>query len=135
MDEVKKVMAILDCTEEEAKKIAAILECTKEEAIDIIKTDKRIDRGEKLFSLNPEQEKASKKARRAPTVYNFDPSKRKKVENLVKRDLIQQLHCFLNGLNEVITNIQVINPERIISFDVQGNTYEFTLVQKRKPKN
>lgn len=122
MDEVQKIMAILGCTEQEAQ--------------DVVTSDKKIDKGEKLFSLNPEQEKASKKARRAPTtIYNFDQSKRKKVENLVKRDLIQQLHCFLNGLNEVITNIQVVNPERIISFDVQGNTYEFTLVQKRKPKN
>lgn len=121
--------------DEAVKKIMDVLGCTEQEAQDVVATDKKIDKGEKLFSLNPEQEKASKKARRAPTVYNFDPSKRKKVENLIKRDLIQQLHCFLNGLNEVITNIQVINPERIISFDVQGNTYEFTLVQKRKPKN
>lgn len=121
--------------DEAVKKIMGILGCTEQEAKDVIATDKKIDKGEKLFSLNSEQEKASKKARRGPTVYNFDPSKRKKVENLVKRDLIQQLYNFLNGLNEVITNIQVINPERIISFDVQGNTYEFTLVQKRKPKN
>ena len=122
--------------DEAVKKIMDVLGCTEQEAQDVVATDKKIDKGEKLFSLNSEQEKASKKARRAPTtIYNFDPSKKKKVENLVKRDLIQQLHCFLNGLNEVITNIQVINPERIISFDVQGNTYEFTLVQKRKPKN
>lgn len=122
--------------DEAVKKIMDVLGCTEQEAQDVVATDKKIDKGEKLFSLNPEQEKASKKARRAQTtIYNFDPSKRKKVENLIKRDLIQQLHCFLNGLNEVITNIQVINPERIISFDVQGNTYEFTLVQKRKPKN
>lgn len=120
--------------DEAVKKIMGILGCSEQEAQDVIATDKKIDKGEKLFSLNPEEEKASKKARRAPTVYNFDTSKRKKVENLVKRDLIQQLFQFLNSLNEVITNIQVINPERIISFDVQGNTYEFTLVQKRKPK-
>lgn len=120
--------------DEAVKKIMSILGCSEQEAQDVIATDKKIDKGEKLFSLNPEEEKASKKARRAPTVYNFDTSKRKKVENLVKRDLIQQLFQFLNSLNEVITNIQVINPERIISFDVQGNTYEFTLVQKRKPK-
>lgn len=120
--------------DEAVKKIMGILGCSEQEAQDVIATDKKIDKGEKLFSLNPEEEKASKKARRAPTVYNFDTSKRKKVENLVKRDLIQQLFQFLNSLNEVITNIQVVNPERIISFDVQGNTYEFTLVQKRKPK-
>lgn len=120
--------------DEAVKKIMGILGCSEQEAQDVIATDKKIDKGEKLFPLNPEEEKASKKARRAPTVYNFDTSKRKKVENLVKRDLIQQLFQFLNSLNEVITNIQVVNPERIISFDVQGNTYEFTLVQKRKPK-
>lgn len=120
--------------DEAVKKIMGILGCSEQEAQDVVATDKKIDKGEKLFSLNPEEEKASKKARRAPTVYNFDTSKRKKVENLVKRDLIQQLFQFLNSLNEVITNIQVVNPERIISFDVQGNTYEFTLVQKRKPK-
>lgn len=120
--------------DEAVKKIMGILGCSEQEAQDVIATDKKIDKGEKLFSLNPEEEKASKKARRAPTIYNFDTSKRAKVENLVKRDLIQQLFQFLNNLNEVITNIQVINPERIISFDVQGNTYEFTLVQKRKPK-
>lgn len=121
--------------DEAVKKIMGILGCSEQEAQNVVATDKKIDKGEKLFSLNPEEEKASKKARRAPTVYNFDTSKRKKVENLVKRDLIQQLFQFLNSLNEVITNIQVVNPERIISFDVQGNTYEFTLVQKRKPKN
>lgn len=120
--------------DEAVKKIMGILGCSEQEAQDVIATDKKIDKGEKLFPLNPEEEKASKKARRAPTVYNFDTSKRKKVENLVKRDLIQQLFQFLNSLNEVITNIQIVNPERIISFDVQGNTYEFTLVQKRKPK-
>lgn len=121
--------------DEAVKKIMDILGCSEQEAQNVVATDKKIDKGEKLFSLNPEEEKASKKARRAPTVYNFDTSKRKKVENLVKRDLIQQLFQFLNSLNEVITNIQIVNPERIISFDVQGNTYEFTLVQKRKPKN
>lgn len=120
--------------DEAVKKIMDVLGCTEQEAQDVVATDKKIDKGEKLFLLNPEQEKASKKARRAPTVYNFDTSKRKKVENLVKRDLIQQLFQFLNSLDEVITNIQIVNPERIISFDVQGNTYEFTLVQKRKPK-
>lgn len=120
--------------DEAVKKIMGILGCSEQEAQNVIATDKKIDKGEKLFSLNPEEEKASKKARRAPTVYNFDTSKRKKVENLVKRDLIQQLFQFLSSLDEVITNIQIVNPERIISFNVQGDTYEFTLVQKRKPK-
>ena len=41
----------------------------------VLADDKRIDKGEKLFELTAEQEKASKQARkadRAPTVYKLD---------------------------------------------------------------
>ena len=54
--------------------------CTEAEALDIIETDKRIDRGEKLFELTKEQEKAAKQARqapRAPTVYKFTQREKK----------------------------------------------------------
>lgn len=47
--------------DEAVKKIMDILGCTEQEAQDVIATDKKIDKGEKLFPLNPEEEKASKK--------------------------------------------------------------------------
>ena len=36
---------------------------TDEEIADLLECDKRIDKGEKLFELTPEQEKASKETR------------------------------------------------------------------------
>ena len=73
-------------TEKLIAKHMNLLKISREEAIQLIEDDKRIDKGEKLFSLTPEQEKASKKARSAgrkpkTTVYKFDTTKRKKPEN------------------------------------------------------
>ena len=39
------------------------LDITEEEALQVIADDKAIDKGEKLFELSAEQEKASKKAK------------------------------------------------------------------------
>ena len=42
-----------------------VLGITREEAIQLIEDDRKIDKGEKLFELTPEQKQASKKARQA----------------------------------------------------------------------
>ena len=53
----------------------AKLGLTDAEIQQVLEDDKRIDKGEKLFELSAEQEKASKQARQAdrkPTVYKLD---------------------------------------------------------------
>jgi hypothetical protein len=51
--------------EEKIQKLMKSLNISREEAIDIIEEDKRIDKGEKLYELDPELEKGAKKARQA----------------------------------------------------------------------
>ena len=41
------------------------LGCSEEEAFEVIESDRRIDKGEKIFDLDPELEKGAKKARQA----------------------------------------------------------------------
>lgn len=48
---------------EQVRKLMTTLGISEEEAQDILNADKEIDRGAKLFSLNKEAEKESKKAR------------------------------------------------------------------------
>ena len=108
---------------------------TEEEIADVIKSDEAIDKGEKLFELTAEQEKASKQARnsgtrKAPTVYKLDneDGKRSRKENPTKAGIIQYLfECLKDYDNVVITN-----KERQISFSCDDNNFELTLVQKRK---
>jgi hypothetical protein len=119
------------------------LRCSEEEAIEIYLADKAIDRGERMeFDLPPELEKEAKKManvterkRKAPTVYNFDTSQKKRKENPTKSGIISEIAKFLAEASEnACTDVNITNPERQIAFIIGDNTYELTLVQKRKPK-
>ena len=120
-------------------KMMHLLNCSEAEARQVIEDDKRIDRGEKLFELTPEQQKISKQytrtgTRKAPTVYNFEPRKRK--ENPTKQSIIAELAKFLMEQSEnACENVNITNKERQIAFSIGTNNYELTLVQKRAPKS
>ena len=129
--------------ENQIARIISGLKCSRDEAIEIFLSDKAIDRGERMpFDLDPETEKMAKKManvqerkRKAPTVYNFDTSTKKRKENPTKSGIIAEIAKFLQENSEnACENVIITNAERQISFTIGENTYEFTLVQKRKPK-
>ena len=122
-------------TEKLIAKHMNLLKISRDEAIQLIEDDKRIDKGEKLFSLTPEQEKASKKARSAgrkpkTTVYKFDTTKRKKPENKNKSDLISVITGAL--IEHGAENLELINPEREFTFTMDGTKYKIVLSLPRK---
>ena len=112
-----------------------LLDISREEATQMLEDDKRIDKGEKLFTLTPEQEKASKKARQADrkkktTVYKFDTSKRKKPENKEKQVIITTLTESVEKLGA--ENLDVTNNEREFFFELNGTKYKIVLSMPRK---
>ena len=126
--------------------IEAMQKCgfSPEEIEDIIKSDEAIDKGERVyFDLDPEKEKEAKKfakagTRKAPTVYKLDNTegKRSRKENPTKAGIIAEIAKFLAENSEnACENVEITNKERQIAFKIGENCYEFTLVQKRKPKN
>lgn len=128
------------------KQIEAMEKCgfSPEEIEDIIKSDEAIDKGERVyFDLDPEKEKEAKKfakagTRKAPTVYKLDNAegKRSRKENPTKAGIIAEIAKFLAENSEnACENVEITNKERQIAFKIGENCYEFTLVQKRKPKN
>ena len=136
-------MATTKLDEAQITRIMQGLRCPREEAIEIFLADKAIDRGERMpFDLDPETEKMAKKfanvqerKKKAPTVYNFDTSTKKRKENPTKSGIIAEIAKFLEEKSEnACENVIITNAERQISFTIGENTYEFTLVQKRKPK-
>lgn len=129
--------------ENQISRIMQGLKCDRSEALEIYEADKAIDRGERLpFDLPIEKEKEAKKManvterkRKAPTVYNFDTSQKKRKENPTKAGIIAEIAKFLQEQSEnACENVTITNPERQIAFTIGDNSYEFTLVQKRKPK-
>ena len=87
------------------------LGCTKEEALDIIKTDKEINKGADPFPLTAEQKKA----------------------NPQKEAIIAEIAKFLaeNGEN-AYENVEITNKNRMIAFSIGEKSFELTLVEKRK---
>lgn len=129
--------------ENQISRIMSGLKCGRDEALAIYEADKAIDRGERMdFDLPPELEKEAKKManvterkRKAPTVYNFDTSNKKRKENPTKSGIISEIAKFLQEQSEnAVEAVNITNPERQIAFAIGENSYEFTLVQKRKPK-
>lgn len=110
-----------------------LLGISREDAIQLIEDDRKIDKGEKLFELSKEQEKAAKEARqvsRKPTVYKFDTTKRKRAENVSKRDLIEVIRKALEDAG--CTSIDVTNIEREICFQSADVRYKVVLSAPRK---
>lgn len=124
---------------------------TDEQIQQMLTDDKRIDRGEVLeWDLSPEEHKRAMKyansqekikktpaesAKKGGTAYNFDTSTKKRKENPTKSNIISAIFQFLTEISTLCPeNVEITNKERQISFECAGNTYELTLVQKRKPK-
>ena len=128
--------------ETQKEKIMRILGVDEAGADEILAADKAIDRGERMaFDLDPETEKMAKKmanagTRKKPTVYNFDTSKRQRKENPTKANIIAELAKFLAEQSEnACENVNITNKERQIAFECGENSFELTLVQKRKKKD
>jgi hypothetical protein len=57
-------------------------------------------------------------------------SKRTRKPNKTKADLIDRLSAAMSDVGEV----NIVNPERQVQVVIDGTVFEFTLVQKRAPK-
>lgn len=107
---------------------------------EMLEDDLAVDRGESLpWDMSKEEHKKAMKNANAdehkkPTVYKFD--KRERKANPTKGAIIAEIAQFLaeNSAN-ACENVVITNKERQIAFQIGENSYEFTLVQKRKPKS
>lgn len=122
------------------EKIMRLLDCTEEEALDVVATDEIIDKGGRTqYDLSKEEEKLAMKIsgvseRKAKSADN----KRGKVraENPTKSGIIAEIAEYLKeNCGFACENVEITNKERQIAFKCGENSYEFTLVQKRKPKS
>lgn len=65
---------------------------------------------------------------------NSTPKERKRKEDTIKRNIIAFLFGSLQNDFEGTENVTVINPEKLISFTMNGDNYELDLRRKRKKK-
>ena len=131
-------------TEKEKAKVNEImrlLDCTEEEAIDVIETDKIIDKGGRTkYDLSKEQEKVAMKIsavndRRAKDKENNQRGK-VRAENPTKENIIAELSQFLaeNSQNGA-ENVEIVNKSKLITFQIGEKSFKLDLIEQRKKKN
>lgn len=119
-----------------------------QEIADLVAYDDAIEKGKKTeYDLTDEQTKIAKEfikagtrktTPKAPTVYKLDNTNgnRSRKENPTKEAIIAELATFLAEKSEnACKNVEILNKGRQIAFTIGENSFELTLVQKRKPKN
>lgn len=101
--------------------------------------DKAVEADKKTeYDLPPEKAKIAQKfahagTRKQPTVYKFTTRQRK--PNATKGGIIAELAEFLEKNSQFsIADLSITNKERQIAFSIGKDSFELTLVQKRKPK-
>ena len=120
--------------EEQILNIMKNLQCSREDALDVLESDRAIDKGEETyFDLDEEAEKEAKKYTATGTRKSAEKVERKRKENPTKATIIEEITALLT--EKEYENVEITNKERQIRFNVGENTYEITLTQKRKPKN
>ena len=114
--------------EEKIQKLMKSLNISREEAIEVMEEDKRIDRGEKLYELDPELEAGAKKARQADRKQTT--TKREKKPKPEKEEICSAMMDGLRALG--VEDFEIINPEREFIFHKDGTKYKVTLACPRK---
>jgi hypothetical protein len=115
------------------------LNLSQQEEQELLAYDKACESGDITeYDLPPDKLKVAQKfahtgTRKTPTAYKF--TKRERKPNATKGGIISELADFLENNSQFsITNLAILNKERQISFTIGGDSFELTLVQKRKPK-
>ena len=106
-----------------------LLGISREEAIQLIEDDKAIDKGAKMFDLDPELEKGAKKARQADRKVPTTPVKREKKAKPEKAEICSAMMDGLKSLG--VDEFTVNNPEREFVFIHNGTKYKVTLACPR----
>lgn len=114
---------------EEQIKAMRELGFTEAEIKDVLECDKRIDRGEKLFELDADQKRVEKKMRQAERTKspNYQFTKRERKADNDKRYLMEIIRQSLSDATEV----EIINPERELTFCYNGKKYKIVLSAPR----
>lgn len=112
--------------EKQIEKLMKTLNISRAEALEIIETDKRIDKGEKLFELSAELEAGAKKARQADRAK--EPVKRERKADNDKGHLIAVI---AEALTADADSLEVTNAEREINLVFNGRKFKVVLSAPR----
>lgn len=103
------------------------LNITEAEALELIESDKRIDKGEKLFELDAELAAGAKKARQAERKSATAVKREHKADN----DKADLLNAMFTAVLPLCDSYEIINAEREFCIVYHGRKFKVTLSAPR----
>lgn len=126
---VKDLMEALGITEEEAKEIIAF----DNEEIELEEVNEMTEKAKSFQKTEVKRGRKPKNQGEKTGMLGVQNQTRAKKANPTKQTIIAKLFQAIQELDG-IQNATNPNPEKTILFELDGNTFEIDLKQKRKPK-
>lgn len=103
------------------------LDLTEEQAIELMESDERIDKGERLFELSQEGRQVERVMKQTHSVDAYGkPRVRERKEDQQKRKIVKILADAL-GMSLPLTEMVVVNEERELTFKVGNRKFKIIL--------
>ena len=110
---------------------------TREEAEELMRYDDDVEDGKKTkYDLTPEQQANVTAMNRKVEHQKGKGNRSQRKPNEVKESIIKELAEFLreDAQGQLYEEVNIINANRMITFVVNGKSYDLTLIEKRVPK-
>lgn len=110
---------------------------SREEAEDLVRYDDDVEDGKKTkYDLTPEQQANVTAMNRKVEHQKGKGNRSQRKPNEVKESIIKELAEFLreDAQGQLYEEVTITNANRMITFVVNGKSYDLTLIEKRVPK-
>lgn len=110
---------------------------SREEAEDLVRYDDDVEDGKKTkYDLTPEQQANVTAMNRKVEHQKGKGNRSQRKPNEVKESIIKELAEFLreDAQGQLYEEVIITNANRMITFIVNGKSYDLTLIEKRAPK-
>lgn len=121
-------------SEKDKKQIELLMKCldiTEQEAIQVLKDDKAIDKGEKLFEQTPEQKANSKKYTKVGIKTNKKPDNMTDKPKKVDKNKLDTFDLFVNFAKENGT-VEIVKENAEFTVLINEQKYRIKLTKARK---
>lgn len=121
-------------SEKDKKQIELLMKCldiTEDEAIQVLKDDKAIDKGEKLFEQTPEQKANSKKYTKVGIKTNKKPDNMTDKPKKVDKNKLDTFDLFVNFAKENGT-VEIVKENAEFTVLINEQKYRIKLTKARK---
>ena len=121
-------------SEKDKKQIELLMKCldiSEDEAIQVLKDDKAIDKGEKLFEQTPEQKANSKKYTKVGIKTNKKPDNVTDKPKKVDKNKLDTFDLFVNFAKENGT-VEIVKENAEVTVLINDQKYRIKLTKARK---